>query len=326
VSSKDLETSKISVVIPVFNGATSIGKVVTRVRDCLADGLLEVVLVNDGSRDDSEKVCRQLVSDSCGQVRLVQLARNFGEHSAVLAGLAHTRSDIVAVLDDDGQNPPEEIPRLLAGLQTHQWDVVYGKYIQRQHSWFRQLGSRFNDRVATIMLGKPSGLYLSSFKVMNRFMVDELLKYQGPFPYIDGLICRASDRLGQVDVQHAARLSGESNYTLRRLVRLWLNMFVGFSIAPLRLTSLIGFFFAISSLLWLIAIVIDKLWITPGVTLGIPTVLACMALFSGVQFMVLGMIGEYLGRVFLTGSGQPQYIVRYAMEAPSPPAEDGQPA
>ena len=304
---------EIAVVIPVFNGAASVGAVVSRVSDVFADHHLEIILVNDGSSDNSESVCRELAEQNRGKVIFVQLSRNFGEHNAVLAGLGQTRADLVAVLDDDGQNPPEELPRMIAALRQNGWDVCYGRYVERKHNGFRRWGSRFNDRVATWMLGKPKGLYLSSFKVMNRFIVDEILNYRAPFPYIDGLICRTTQRLGQIDVEHAPRLAGQSNYTLRRLVRLWLNMFLGFSIVPLRLVSFLGMIFSLFSFLWIVAIVIDKLWISPNVTHGIPTVLACMALIAGVQCMALGMIGEYLGRVFLAENGQPQYVVRYAV-------------
>ncbi len=152
---------------------------------------------------------------------------------------------------------------------------------------------------------------------MNRFIVNEIIRYSGPFPYIDGLICRSTQRLGQIDVKHAARIAGRSNYSLRRLVRLWLNMFLGFSIVPLRVASVVGLLTAASSLLWIVAILVDRIWINPGVTVGVPTVLACISLFSGVQLMVLGVVGEYLGRIHLSTNGQPQYIVRLAMRGGS---------
>jgi undecaprenyl-phosphate 4-deoxy-4-formamido-L-arabinose transferase len=315
MSSSTKSRPEIAVVIPVFNGAASVAAVVSRIHQVFAGRNYEIVLVNDGSSDESERVCRELAETGGGRIIFVELSRNFGEHHAVLAGLGETRAEVVAVLDDDGQNPPEELPRMIEALKEHNWDVCYGRYVERKHGRFRRFGSGFNDRVATWMLGKPPGLYLSSFKVMNRFIVDEILNYQGPFPYIDGLICRTTGRLGQIDVQHAPRIAGQSNYTLRRLVRLWLNMFLGFSIVPLRAASLLGMFFAATSLLWLVYIVADKLWISPDVPHGIPTVLALMALFAGVQCMLLGMIGEYLGRVFLAGNGQPQYIVRYALRS-----------
>ncbi len=301
---------EISIVIPVFNCRGSVAEVVSKIHAVYANQITQIVLVDDGSVDDSPQVCRELAENSDGRIVFVQLSRNFGEHSAVLAGLAETRAPMVAVLDDDGQNPPEELPSMFAVLEREQLDVVYGLYVERQHHWFRRLGSAFNDRVANIMLGKPRGLYLSSFKVMNRFVVDEIIKYSGPYPYVDGLICRTTNRLGQLQVKHAPRLAGKSNYTFVRLMRLWFNMFLGFSIAPLRMASLLGLVIAALSCVWLIAILIDKLWITPGVTAGIPTVLACIVLFSGVQLMVLGMIGEYLGRVFLANNGQPQFVVR----------------
>ncbi|MCC6511957.1 MAG: glycosyltransferase [Pirellulaceae bacterium] len=304
---------EISVVIPVYNGADSIASVVARVQQTFVGRSLEIVLVDDGSHDNSAAVCAQL----CGQgvTTFVRLSRNFGEHNAVLAGLAQTRGAMIAVLDDDAQNPPEELPRLFDELVRQNLDVVYGRYVQRKHSWSRQLGSWFNDRMANIMLGKPRDLYLSSFKVMNRFIVDQILAYRGPYPYIDGLICRVSRRLGQLPVQHAPRAAGRSNYTLTRLIRLWLNMFMGFSILPLRVTSLLGLTISATSVLWLLLILIDKLWFTPHVTTGIPTVLACLVLFSGVQLMVMGMIGEYVGRMFLSSNGQPQYVVRDVMHA-----------
>jgi glycosyltransferase involved in cell wall biosynthesis len=306
----DIASFEVSVVIPVFNGALSVTEVVDRIGRALIDRTHEIVLVDDGSVDDSVRTCRRLANRESAHIRFIELSRNFGEHSAVLAGLARTRGKFVAVLDDDGQNPPEELPRMLAELQRGDFDVIYGKYSERQHHWFRRLGSSFNDRIANVMLRKPPELYLSSFKVMNRFIVDEIIKYSGPYPYIDGLICRTSNRLGQVEVQHAARIAGRSNYSLVRLVRLWLNMFLGFSIVPLRVASVAGLLTAASSLMWLLAIIVDKLMINPNVTVGVPTVLACICLFSGVQLMVLGMLGEYLGRVHLSTNGQPQYVVR----------------
>lgn len=313
----DAPVPQISIVIPVFNCHGSIRQVVSRIHAVFVEQTIQIVLVDDGSVDDSSQVCRELAESSCGRIVFVQLSRNFGEHSAVLAGLSETLAPMVAVLDDDGQNPPEELPSMFAELERERLDVVYGLYMDRQHHWFRRIGSAFNDRVANIMLSKPRGLYLSSFKVMNRFIVEEIVKYSGPYPYIDGLICRTTNRLGQLPVKHSPRLAGKSNYTFIRLTRLWFNMFLGFSIVPLRLTSILGLAIAALSCVWLIAILIDKLWIAPGVTAGIPTVLACIVLFSGVQLMVLGMIGEYLGRVFLANNGQPQFIVRQIVRGDS---------
>jgi glycosyltransferase involved in cell wall biosynthesis len=305
----------LSLVIPVYNGSRTIAPLVERITTVFASMLFEIVLVNDGSEDDSEIVCKALVKKWPAVVTLVNLSRNFGEHNAVLAGLNYSRGQYVAVLDDDGQNPPEEAMSMLQELKCKSYDVVYGHYIEKQHSWFRNAGSWFNDRVATLMLDKPKDLYLSSFKVMTRFVVDEIIKYRGPFPYIDGLVYRTTRRIGQIPVKHRPNPGGASRYSLRKLLRLWLNMFLNFSIKPLRLSVYVGLFVACLSILALGLILIDKIWITPNLTHGVPTVIASIVFFSGVQLMILGLIGEYLGRLYLDQTGTPQYIVRYVVHA-----------
>ncbi|HEV2046175.1 MAG TPA: glycosyltransferase family 2 protein [Chthoniobacterales bacterium] len=314
----------LSLVVPVYNGSRTIGPLVERIAMVFASTPFEIVLVNDGSEDDSEMACTKLTEKFPQSVTFVHLSRNFGEHSAVLAGLSHARGRYVAVLDDDGQNPPEEVARMLQELKSKNYDVVYGHYIEKKHSWFRNAGSRFNDRIATIMLHKPKDLYLSSFKIMNRFLVNEIIKYRGPYPYTDGLIYRATRKIGQIPVEHRASVSGPSRYTFRKLVGLWLNMFLNFSIKPLRLSVYVGLLASGLSVATLIAILIDKLWITPNVTVGIPTVLGSIVFFAGIQLMILGLIGEYLGRLYLDQTGTPQYVVRYTMrngsKAELPPA------
>ncbi|MBL8810467.1 MAG: glycosyltransferase family 2 protein [Planctomycetaceae bacterium] len=300
----------LSVVVPVFNGAETIETVVSHVLRVFHEHSIEIVLVNDGSSDHSDLVCRTLANQFPGTIQFLNLARNFGEHHAVLAGLAVASGDAVAVLDDDGQHPAEEALRMWRILRTTGCDVIYGRYIEKQHSLFRNLGSRLNDVMATWLLRKPADLYLSSFKVMNRFLVDQILRYRGPFPYVDGLIFWTTRNIGQIDVQHRPRIAGSSGYTLRKLVQLWLNMFLGFSIAPLRFAAAIGLMTSFFSVLFLAAIVVDKLWINPGVPPGVPTILTCITFFSGVQLTILGFVGEYVGRSFLSQNGMPQYVIR----------------
>jgi glycosyltransferase involved in cell wall biosynthesis len=302
---------ELSLVIPVYNGSRTIGSLVEQTMKVFVSTSFEIVLVNDGSEDDSETVCAGLAEKFPHNVVFVHLSRNFGEHNAVLAGFMQARGRYVAVLDDDGQNPPEEVVPMLDELKRKNYDVVYGHYIEKKHSLFRNLGSWFNDRIATLMLHKPKDLYLSSFKVLNRFLVNEIIKYRGPYPYADGLIYRVTRNIGQIPVEHRASLSGPSRYTLRRLMRLWLNMFLNFSIKPLRLSIYVGLLTSCLSAVALIAIVIDRVWITPNLTLGIPTVLGTIVLLAGIQLMILGLIGEYLGRLYLDQTGTPQYVVRY---------------
>ena len=304
-------------MIPVYNGSRTIGLVVERIQTVFALMRFEIILVNDGSEDDSELVCAALAKKSPEVITLVHLSRNFGEHNAVLAGLNYSRGQYVAVLDDDGQNPPEEVMSMLQELKRKRYDVIYGHYIEKQHSWFRNAGSWFNDRIATLMLDKPKDLYLSSFKVMTRFVIDEIIKYHGPFPYIDGLVYRTTRKIGQIPVEHRPNPRGASRYSFRKLVRLWLNMFLNFSIKPLRLSVYAGLATSGLSIVALVAILIDKLWITPNLTVGIPTVLGSIVFFSGVQLMILGLVGEYLGRLYLDHTDTPQYVVRYTIQAGS---------
>jgi glycosyltransferase involved in cell wall biosynthesis len=313
------ERPEVSLLIPVYNGAGTVEQVLAEIHDAFRARRFEVVLINDGSTDDSETVCARLVDNHPATVRFVQLARNFGEHNAVLAGLRYARGDYVTVLDDDGQNPPAEALRLYETIRRTQQDVVYGRAVVKHHSWVRNAGSWFNDRMATLLLKKPRNLYLSSFKVMNRFLVDAVASHGGSRPYIDGLIYRTTRNIGQIDVAHRPRHGGRSNYGPRRLVGLWLDMLLSFSILPLRIAGVLGLVCSVLSGLLLVAAVIDKLWLNPGVTVGIPTVVITIAFFAGVQLLILGTIGEYLGRLFLDYSGAPQFVVRYVKDAGADP-------
>ena len=303
---------ELSFVIPVFNGAKSITSVVEGIVAGYDDLKIEIVLVNDGSVDDSETVCSELQVKYPAKCTFVNLAKNFGEHNAVLAGLAVTSGAYVAVLDDDGQNPPEEVRKMYRSAIDDGWDAVYGNYRTTEQSRFRRCGSYFSNWVATILLKKPKDLYLSSFRVINRFLVEQVTTYNGAFPYIDGLILRSTTNISQVPVEHRPRTEGTSNYTLRRLVALWVNSVLSFSIRPLRLAAIVGAAVSFSSALMFVAIIVDKIYFNQDVAVGVPTILSTIVFFSGFQLLILGTIGEYLGRVFLDQSNYPQYVVRYS--------------
>lgn len=224
---------ELSIVIPVFNSGSTITRVVEEIHAVFEGLEFEVLLVNDGSTDDSEQVCSALAERFNDTVSLVQLSRNFGEHNAVMAGLSHTSGLFVGVLDDDGQNPPSELARMHERLAETEVDVVYGRYVTKKHSWFRNLGSWLNGCMAHVLLGKPRDLYLSSFKVMRRSLVDDVLQYRGPLPYLDGLILRSTKRISQLDVVHLERLHGRSGYTLAKLMRLWFAMCLSGSLGNL---------------------------------------------------------------------------------------------
>jgi glycosyltransferase involved in cell wall biosynthesis len=301
-------TPALSVVIPVYNGALSIRELVGALETLQVPGGLEIILVNDGSDDDSFDVCRALLAASRVPITLVNLARNFGEHNAVMAGLRRAQGTHVITMDDDLQNPPSDVLRLLEHAQRTGRDVIYTYYATKEHSWWRNLGSRFANWSADRLLDKPRGLYLSSFRCMSAFVVEQLLCYTGPFPYVDGLILQCTRSIDRVPVQHLPRAHGRSNYTMRRLVRVWLDIVVNFSVIPLRLATLLGFFMSGAGLLGTVWVVAEALLSkTPR---GWASLAVAVLFLSGVQLIVLGLIGEYLGRVYLTANGKPQWVAR----------------
>mgnify|MGYP001424815786 CR=1 FL=1 len=303
----------LSIVIPVYNGANSIGELVHALGKLQIAGGHEIVLVNDGSPDDSLAVCRTLMERACVPITLIDLARNYGEHNAVMAGLRQTRGAHVITMDDDLQNPPEEVERLLAFAQTGGREVVYTFYDEKQHARWRNLGSRFTNWVASFVLDKPKSFYLSSFRCMSAFVVREITSYDGPFPYIDGLILQVTQDIDRMLVRHLPRAIGRSNYTLRRLLRLWMSMFLNFSVMPLRISTLTGFGLSVFGALGGILAIGEAILYTPPP--GWASLMAAVMLLSGVQLMILGIIGEYLGRLYLTANRKPQSVVKSVVRA-----------
>jgi undecaprenyl-phosphate 4-deoxy-4-formamido-L-arabinose transferase len=307
---------RLSIVIPVYRGARTIGPLVERLeREVGAHRPLEIVLVNDGSPDDSADVCRALAK-SRPHLRFVNLSRNFGEHNAVMAGLNHATGAIAVIMDDDCQNPPEEVMKLVTAVEQG-YDVAWSRYEQKKHSAWRNFGSRINDRAATLLLRKPRDLYLSSFKAINRFVIDEVIQYRGPYPYLDGLILRVTNRYTTVLCAHQDREDGRSGYTLKKLISLWLNMFTNFSILPLRMTSLVGVAVALIGVLLAIGFLIERLC-NPELQRGWASLIVTLLVVAGIQLIALGMIGEYLGRLFLMSSGRPQFTVRERCNCAAP--------
>jgi undecaprenyl-phosphate 4-deoxy-4-formamido-L-arabinose transferase len=298
----------LSIVIPVYNGAASVGELVGALEELDIAGGHEIVLINDGSPDNSRAVCRALVERARIPITLVDLSRNYGEHNAVMAGLRHASGAHVVTMDDDLQNPPEEVKRLLAFAQESGHEVVYTYYGDKRHAHWRNLGSRFTNWVAGFVLDKPKGFYLSSFRCMSAFVVREITRYEGPFPYVDGLILQVTQDIDRLLVQHLPRAAGRSNYTLRRLLRLWLSMFVNFSVMPLRLSMLGGLVLSVVGAVLSIMAAVEALFFDPPV--GWASLISAILLLSGVQLLILGIVGEYLGRLYLTANRKPQSVVR----------------
>ncbi len=304
----------VSFVIPCYRSEQTIGRVVeeidTTMRE-LSGYAYEIVLVNDASPDNTFDVIRSLCTgrkDICG----VNLARNFGQHAALMAGFRYAHGDVVVCLDDDGQTPANEVGKLLAKLEEG-YDVVYAKYTQKQHSVFRNFGSKVNERMTRIMLGKPKELYISSYFAMKRFVAQELVRYENPYPYVIGLVLRATKKIANVEVTHREREIGTSGYTMGKLLGLWFNGFTAFSVKPLRMATVIGVASACAGFLYGIYTIAKKL-LYPAVPVGFSALMASIVFFCGLILLMLGIIGEYIGRIYISLNNSPQYVIRECVD------------
>jgi glycosyltransferase involved in cell wall biosynthesis len=299
---------KLSVIIPVYNSEATIRHLVEQLQTSLQTVSFEIVLVNDDSRDKSELICKELVS-AYSNVRFISLRRNYGEFNAVMCGLNWAYGEYAVMIDDDFQNPPEEILKLLDVAEKGQYDVVYTHYTHKQHARHRNLGSKIVNWITSYLLKKPKDLYLSSFKLIRKEVVQEIIKYQGPYPYIDGLIFRITKNIGKVQVSHRKREEGNSNYTWPKLISLFLNILFCYSSLPIRLFMPIGFgLFLLGS--FLLVFLLGQ-WILGPDPKGWQVVTATIILIGGIQCTLLSVLGEYIGKSFMAQSGQPQYVIKY---------------
>ncbi|MBN2892759.1 MAG: glycosyltransferase family 2 protein [Bacteroidales bacterium] len=304
---------KLTIAIPVYNSENTISNLVDKLIEELTGFQLEIILVNDCSKDNSKKVCVDLQEKYSEIVKFYSLAKNVGEHNAVMAALNNSTGDYTIIIDDDFQNPVSEVKKLAEYSFSNDFDVIYTFYDQKKHSFFRNLGSRFNDRIANWLLRKPKSLYLSSFKSISKFIVAEIIKYDLPYPYIDGLILRTTSNIGKMKVEHSKRQLGKSQYTLVKLVGLWLSMVTNFSIKPLRFATILGFVFSIVGFLIAIAGILMKL-LDPTVPMGYASLLVSVAILGGIQLIAIGMVGEYIGRTFLSINKAPQFVIKERFE------------
>jgi glycosyltransferase involved in cell wall biosynthesis len=299
----------LSVVIPVYNGTDTIGELVdVLARQPFGMGL-EIVLVNDASTDNSQEVCERLVRTANVPITLVTHSRNFGEHNAVMTGLRHAKGDYIVTMDDDLQNSPNEVQKMLDKLRSESLDIVYAHFVSKQHARWRNLGSKSANLIAEWLTEKPRGLYMSTFRCMTRFLVTEILKYDGPYPFVDGLVFQITNRIGSVEVVHLPNKTGRRNYTLRRLVRLWLTILINFSTRPLQLSISLGLVMALLGGFGAIYVIVDY-FLETSVSSGWPSLVVLMLIFTGTQLIILGLMGEYIGRMFIHVGGRPQGVVR----------------
>ena len=300
----------VSFVIPCYRSEHTITSVVDEVRrtmPTLPEYDYEIVLVNDCSPDGTFRVIRELAENDA-RITAVDLAKNFGQHAALMAGFHHCAGDIVVCLDDDGQTPADEVGKLLSKLEEG-YDVVYASYDHKQHASWRNWGTKLNNKMTEIMLGKPKELSIPSYLAARRFVIDEMLSYTHCYPYVDGLILRTTRSICNVPVTHRAREDGESGYTLVKLIGLWMNGFTSFSVKPLRIASYCGAAAAVAGFIYFIIILI-KHFVDSSIPEGWASTMAMMMLLGGVVLLVLGMIGEYIGRIYMCINASPQFVER----------------
>lgn len=302
----------VSFVIPCYRSEATLPGVIEEIKETmkkLEDYVYEVVLVNDCSPDDTFSCIRKLCREN-DNITGIDLAKNFGQHSALMAGFHYVRGDIVVCLDDDGQTPADEVDKLLAGIEDGA-DVVYAKYHHKHHSGFRNWGSHVNELMTRVMLGKPKDLFLSSYFAARRFVVEEMIRYEYAYPYVIGLVLRTTKNIINVEVEHRDRQAGTSGYTLGKLLSLWFNGFTAFSVKPLRIATVSGAGCAFVGFLYGIYTIIKKIFINPpGLVTGFSALMSVLVFMGGMLMLMMGLVGEYMGRMYISMNNSPQYVIR----------------
>ena len=301
----------LSVVIPVYNSSKIISiltaDIIEEIKKIKKISSYQLILVNDCSDDNSWneilKICSKEVV-----VTGINLMKNYGQHNAIMAGMHTAVGDYIITMDDDFQHSPKEIKKLLDKIEEG-YDVCYTNYINNKYSKFKIFSSWLNNKISNSLLNKPHDVYLSSFKCFTKKVSEEIKKYDGPFVYIDGLIFDITKNVSSVDIEHLKRMTGNTNYNIFKLISLWLSVITNFSIVPLRISTITGFFMTFVSFCSILIIVALKL-LNPSMAAGWASIITVLLFFSGLQFVVLGLLGEYIGRSYLNLNKKPQFIVR----------------
>lgn len=300
----------ISYVIPCYRSEKTLGNVISEIKETmekLSQYTYEVILVNDSSPDNTWNTIQGICSENENMIG-INLSKNFGQHAALMAGMRESTGDYVICLDDDGQTPANEVGKLLEALENGH-DAVYAKYGNKKHSAFRNLGSRVNDMMTRVMLGKPKELFVSSYFGVKRFVVEDMLRYQNSYPYVIGLVLRATKNIVNVEVNHREREEGRSGYTLKKLLGLWFNGFTAFSVTPLRIATVIGVFCAIVGFAYGIYVFVRRL-LNPDMVMGFSSIMCVILFVGGMLMIMLGLVGEYIGRIYISLNNSPQYVIR----------------
>lgn len=304
----------ISYVIPCYRSENTLGNVISEIEESMnmISGYdYEIICINDGSPDNTWQTIKEL-STVYKKLIGINFAKNFGQHAALMAGLRRSKGDIVICLDDDGQTPANEAYKLIDAIEAGA-DAVYARYEHKKHSIFRNFGSAMNEWMAHVMIGKPKELFVSSYFAARRFVVDEMCRYKGSYPYVIGLVLRTTRNIVNVDVNHRAREVGSSGYTFSKLIKLWMNGFTAFSILPLRVATMAGSIFACFGFIYGIFTIIKKIVLGDQLDvlpLGFSALMSVMVFMGGMLMLMVGLAGEYIGRSYISLNDDPQYVVR----------------
>jgi undecaprenyl-phosphate 4-deoxy-4-formamido-L-arabinose transferase len=299
----------LSFIIPCYYSEKTINNVIARIIETVkADGRYEyeIVCVNDGSGDGTYAVLREMASDP--KIKVIDLSRNFGQHSALMAGFHYTEGDILVCMDDDGQNPPEEMFKLIDKLEEG-YDLVSAKYSKDKRGFIRKFGTWISCATSWTLLNQPRDIELNSYYVFRRYVRDEIIKYDNSYPYVHGLILRVTRNMANVEIPRGKRMSGESGYSLGKLLSLWMNGVTAFSEKPLRLVAIAGMVFSTLGFLVAIIIIIRKL-VNPAIAMGYTSTMAMLLFIGGLIMLSLGLLGEYIGRIYISVNNAPQFVVR----------------
>ncbi|MBO4908072.1 MAG: glycosyltransferase family 2 protein [Lachnospiraceae bacterium] len=304
---------KVSFIIPCYRSEKTLGTVVNEIETAMAKMAdryeYDIFLINDASPDGTAGVIEKLCEEN-SRIRGISFARNFGQHAALMAGFRYSDGDICVALDDDGQTPADQVDRLLDAIENGA-DAVYARYDHKKHSGFRNFGSRVNDMMLRIMLSKPKELFVSSYFAVRRFVVEDMIRYENSYPYVIGLVLRSTKSIVNVDIDHRDRMEGSSGYTLKKLLGLWFNGFTAFSVKPLRIATFIGGVSACLGLLYGLYVIIRRLIIDiPDEAMGFAATMSAIVFFGGMILLMLGLIGEYIGRIYISMNNSPQYVIR----------------
>lgn len=301
---------KISITTPCYKSEDTIGKLVAGITQEMKlhpDYDYEIILVCDGSPDNTFKVISELAKND-EHVKAYDLAKNFGEASALMAAYSKATGDYVVRMDDDGEHDPKDLFKLIDKLEEG-YDYVCAEFIHYHHSLYKRIGSKFNYWFLTKMMDIPKGSILSSYNVTRKYVIDEILKYGNPKPYVDGMVWAITNRVTSVPIEHGFRYAGESGYDFKKSVELWLNGVTSYSIKPLRLASMMGFLFSFVGFISIVLVIADKL-LHPNASAGWASILSVLLFIGGFIMIFLGLIGEYVGRGYLIQNHIPQYVIR----------------